>query len=45
VRVHVDAAANATRDLLDAPPGVVEIAEDRLGGVDPKWLEGNITAR
>jgi uncharacterized protein YbjT (DUF2867 family) len=37
-RVHVDAAANATRGLLDAPPGVVVIAEDQQGRVEPKRL-------
>jgi uncharacterized protein YbjT (DUF2867 family) len=38
-RVHVDAAANATRGLLDAAPGVVVIAEDQQGRVDPQRLE------
>jgi uncharacterized protein YbjT (DUF2867 family) len=37
-RVHVDAAADATRGLLDAAPGVVMIAEDPGGRVDPKRL-------
>jgi nucleoside-diphosphate-sugar epimerase len=33
-RVHVDAAAEVTRVLLDAEPGVVVIAEDEEGRVD-----------
>jgi nucleoside-diphosphate-sugar epimerase len=38
-RVHVDAAASATRGLLDAASGVVVIAENRQGRVDPQRLE------
>jgi uncharacterized protein YbjT (DUF2867 family) len=38
-RVHIDTAANATRGLLDAEPGVVVIAEDEHGRVEPKRLE------
>ena len=37
-RAHVDTAANTTRGLLDAAPGVVVIAEDQQGRVDPKRL-------
>jgi NAD(P)-dependent dehydrogenase (short-subunit alcohol dehydrogenase family) len=37
-RVHVVAAADITRSLLDAAPGVVVIAEDEQGRVDPKRL-------
>jgi hypothetical protein len=37
-RVHVDAAAKTTGGLLDAAPGVVVIAEDKQGRVDPKRL-------
>jgi nucleoside-diphosphate-sugar epimerase len=42
-RVHVDAAANATRGLLDAEPGVVVIVEDERARVDPRRSgpEGN----
>lgn len=35
-RVHVDAAATATHGLLDAPPGIVVIAEDDQGHVSPR---------
>jgi hypothetical protein len=40
-RVHVDEAAEATLGLLDAAPGVVVIAEDQQGRVDPKRLGPN----
>ena len=35
-RVHIDAAAHATAQLLDTPPGVIVIAEDEDGRVDPR---------
>jgi uncharacterized protein YbjT (DUF2867 family) len=35
-RVHVDAAARATAQLLDAPPGVIVLAEDDHGRVVPR---------
>jgi len=35
-RVHVDAAARATAQLLEAPPGVIVIAEDEHGRVNPQ---------
>jgi hypothetical protein len=38
-RLHVDAAADATAQLLEAPPGVILIAEDERGRVSPQRQE------
>lgn len=35
-RIHVEVAASITRELLDAPAGVVVVAEDDEGRVAPK---------